>query len=69
MTQTLDTKSLNMLVAALIQEETRRFETLPNAQDWPDFRYRVGFLAGCAFAREECNRVERDLFGGDTKKS
>jgi hypothetical protein len=70
MSQTLDTRSLNMLVAAIIKEETDKFENLPSSSDWPDFQRRVGFLRGLKFARELCEGVEKDLRGGPpTKKS
>lgn len=69
MTQTLDTRALNMLVARIVEEETRRFENLPKSADWPDFQRRVGFLEGCKFVRQACDDVEKDLYGGDRKKS
>jgi hypothetical protein len=68
MSQTLDTRSLNMLIALLVKEETRRFETLPASSDWADFQRRVGFLEGCKFVREACESVEKDLRGGPTTK-
>ena len=68
MTQTLDTRALNMLVARIVEEENRRFPHLAKAEDWPDFKRRVGFLEACEFIRKACEDVERDLYGGDTKK-
>lgn len=71
MTATLDTRSLNMLVARLIEEENRRAVHLVTgtAIDFCDYRHRVGFLDGLRFAQEACKGVESDLYSGGTKKA
>ena len=73
MTQTLDTRSLNMLVARLVDEHNRRAEHIVNgsADTLEDYRERVGFLRGLAFATDACEVVERELYGKieDRKKS
>lgn len=68
MTQTLDTRALNLLLAKIIQEETRQIENLPQATEWADFRERVGTLKAFKLVRELCNDVERDLYGSPDRK-
>jgi hypothetical protein len=71
-TQTLDTRSLNMLVARLVEEHDRRAEHIidGSASTFEDYRERVGFLRGLAFAKDQCDHVERELYGNaDRKKS
>jgi hypothetical protein len=66
MSQTLDTRALNMLCAKLVAEHDRRAINLVSgsAGSFDDYRERVGFLRGLEFAKNECESVEKDLRGG-----
>jgi len=70
MSQTLDSRALNMLVARLVEEENRRATHIMTgaATDFCDYRYRVGFVEGLRFAAKTCEDVERDLYGGGIAK-
>lgn len=64
--QTLETRSLNMLAARLIEEETRRGNSIVNGspETFDDYKEQVGFLRGLKFARERCDDVEKDIRKG-----
>lgn len=72
MTQTLDTRALNMLTARIVEEHDRRAGHVVNGsvESFDDYKERVGFLRGLAWAKEACESVEKDLYGKpDPKKS
>ncbi|HVT27675.1 MAG TPA: hypothetical protein VHE81_06615 [Lacipirellulaceae bacterium] len=64
--QTFDTRSLNMLVARLIEEETRTGNSLVNgsASTLEEYRELVGLMRGLKKARDFCESVETDLRKG-----
>ena len=65
MSETLNTRALNLLVTRLVEEENRRAESVVNgaAVTFDDYKHRVGFLQGLAFARKACAEVESELYG------
>ena len=65
MTETLNTRALNMLIARLIEEQNRRAEHVVNGgpETFEDYKHIVGFLQGLAFAVKAANAVEADLYG------
>lgn len=71
MTQTLDTRALNMLVARIVEEHNSRADHVVSgkADTLEDYRERVGFLRGLAWAKDACEGVEKDLYGNDRKKA
>ena len=59
-----------MLVARIEEENQRRCQSLMNGNSstFEEYKYNTGFVAGLRFAAGLCEGVERDLYGGDTKK-
>lgn len=47
----------------LSEERLKRIEQLVGAEDWPDFKQRLGAIRGLEIALKLCIETEQDLYG------
>lgn len=70
MSETLNIRALNMLIARIVEEHDRVAVNLisGSAEKFEDYRECIGFIKGLTYARSLCEGVEQDLISGKREK-